>query len=88
MKIAVPPAAVQAKSRSKVRELMNSTGNTRRAVVVKIVQVCWIPRMMNRTPEHTKRPMILPEFQSQVMPPKLMAITPDVKAPMVKTAPI
>jgi hypothetical protein len=59
-KIAVPPEAVIAKRMRIVRDLRNSTRKMRRDVVVKIVHTCWIPSIVKRTPEQTKRPMIFP----------------------------
>ena len=64
MKVAVVAAAVEANSRSMVRDLRNSIGKMRRSFVVAMVKVCWMPKRMKRTPEVTKRPMMRPLDQA------------------------
>ena len=88
MNIAVPAQAVNIWSRINVRDVRNSTGKRRRSGVVKIEKNCCTANKTKITTQATKVPIVRPESQAQVAPPKVRAITNDVYSPAFKSAPI
>lgn len=87
-KRAVPAAAVQMNRRMKVRDLRNWTGKSRSSGVVKMQNCCWRAKRMNITPQETNVAMVRPSFQAQLAPPKVRAMTNEVKRPAFNRAPI
>lgn len=86
-KRAVPAAAVQMKRRTMVRDLRNWTGNRRSSGVVKMQNCCWIPKTMKMAPQTTNVAIVRPSFQGQLAPPKVRAMTKEVKRPAFNRAP-
>ena len=87
MNIAVPAQAVRICSKIMVLDARNSTGNRRRSTVVKIAKYCWRAKTTKMTKQATNVPMVRPEFQAQVAPPNVKAMTKDVYRPAFRSAP-
>lgn len=71
-----------------VRDLRNCTGNNRSSGVVKMQNCCWTANRMNITPQTTNVAIVRPSFQGQLAPPKVRAMTNEVKRPAFNRAPI
>lgn len=63
-------------------------GKTRSVVEVMKQKICWAQNTPNKTPESTKRAMLLPSPQDHRTPPKFMPIMMQRKVPEERAAPM
>lgn len=56
-------------------------GSIRSPGVVNIAVACWMPNMIQRTPEQQNNPIMFPLFQEYTEPPNDTAMMPEQRAP-------